>query len=76
MINLLNKKIVAQAEMTVEYNEQVEAIAKQKNNLIDLLESYNALYFLQAALKIGSLNFSSVSPESFKASSCFSCSVY
>ena len=36
-INLLNKKIVAQAEMTVEYNEQVEAIAKQKNNLIDLL---------------------------------------
>ena len=37
-INLLNKKIVAQAEMTVKYGEQVEAITKQKNNLIGLLD--------------------------------------
>ena len=37
-INLLNKKIVAQAEMTVKYSEQVEAITKQKNNLIGLLD--------------------------------------
>lgn len=37
-INLLNKKIIAQAEMTVKYGEQVEAITKQKNNLISLLD--------------------------------------